>query len=184
MRKYVSIVGLTEARHISDRPCQFGHAAIRYTSNGQCVDCSRLRVQKWQAKYKKPIRINKTWAEILPLRVAYNKEWRRRNPEKAAAHAERWRKANPEIAVERNRRRQAAKLGSSPAWANKFFMQEIYHLAKLRTKYLGIPHHVDHIVPLQGKNVCGLHVEHNLQVIPAVDNLRKANHFEDQPSAA
>jgi hypothetical protein len=62
-----------------------------------------------------------------------------------------------------------------PAWANRFFMLEIYDLARRRTKASGIKHHVDHIVPLQNKNVCGLHCEQNLMVIPALQNYSKGS---------
>jgi leucyl aminopeptidase (aminopeptidase T) len=66
----------------------------------------------------------------------------------------------------------------TPKWANKFFISEIYHLAKLRTRYLGVPHEVDHVIPLRGKNVCGLHVEHNLRVVPkAVNRSKGASHL-------
>ena len=75
------------------------------------------------------------------------------------------------------RRKQAM-----PAWANEFFIEEIYDLARLRTKYLGIKHSVDHIVPMTSRLVCGLHVEHNLRVIPHVQNISKLNrHWPGMP---
>ena len=51
-------------------------------------------------------------------------------------------------------------------------------VAALRTKTLGIQFHVDHVLPLRGKKVSGLHVPMNLRVIPAIENMRKTNKFE------
>jgi hypothetical protein len=64
---------------------------------------------------------------------------------------------------------------ATPAWANLWMIAEAYDLAKLRTKLTGVKHNVDHCVPLISSIVCGLHVEHNLQVIPAVLNRAKSN---------
>lgn len=89
--------------------------------------------------------------------------------------AKRWREANPWSHQARDARRRAAELNATPAWANEFFIEEAYRLAKLREQVCGGKWHVDHIVPLQGRTVCGLHVEHNLQVITAVANRQKCN---------
>lgn len=72
-------------------------------------------------------------------------------------------------------KRRTQQLNAFPSWANEFFIEEAYHLAHLRTKLFGFSWHVDHIIPLQGKTVCGLHVENNLQVIPGKINLSKGN---------
>lgn len=79
-------------------------------------------------------------------------------------------------------KRHAAKMRAIPAWANKFFIEEIYVLSALRTAMFGFQWHVDHIVPLQSELVCGLHTEANLRVIPWIDNVRKHNrHWPDMP---
>jgi hypothetical protein len=86
----------------------------------------------------------------------------------------------PQIAAyEANRR--AIKLQRTPSWVGieeLWLIKEAYALSALRTKQFGFSWHVDHIVPLQGRYVSGLHVIENLQVIPGVDNISKHNRYE------
>jgi hypothetical protein len=77
-------------------------------------------------------------------------------------------------------KRRAAKLQRTPAWLTEedhWMFEEIYSLAKLREELTGVKWHVDHKIPLQGENVCGLHVPTNLQVITATENLNKSNNY-------
>ncbi len=65
-----------------------------------------------------------------------------------------------------------------PKWLSEDQLKAIkteYALSQWCSEVMGIKYHVDHIVPLKGKDVCGLHVPWNLQVIPAVENIRKSN---------
>jgi len=76
------------------------------------------------------------------------------------------------------RRRQAAQLQRTPPWADMSAIAEFYVEAKRLEELTGIQFHVDHIVPLQGELVSGLHVPANLQLLPAHENLSKSNSFE------
>lgn len=67
-----------------------------------------------------------------------------------------------------------------PKWANLQAIAAIYLHAQDVTRKTGILHHVDHIIPLHGKKVSGLHVEANLRVIPATDNIRKGNRYQPE----
>jgi hypothetical protein len=78
-------------------------------------------------------------------------------------------------------KRRAAKMQRIPKWITKddlWLIKEAYELASLRTKMFGFKWHVDHIIPLQGKKVSGLHMIENLQVIPEKHNLSKHNKYE------
>jgi hypothetical protein len=72
---------------------------------------------------------------------------------------------------------RAKKQNKYPAWANKEEIKKIYTQAALMEKETGIKYHVDHIIPLNGENVSGLHVHTNLQIINGSDNRQKSNKF-------
>jgi hypothetical protein len=77
--------------------------------------------------------------------------------------------------------RRAAKIQRTPAWLTEFDKLKIkclYQLAAMRNRESDRKWHVDHIIPLQGEFVSGLHVPDNLRVILAIDNLRKNNLYE------
>ncbi len=137
-----------------------------YNGNGAdgkhywCIECFKLRNKNNYEKRKDEI------IKKQAIRRVENKEYFKK-----------YRKANRHKANAIDAKRRASKLKATPAWANKFYIEEIYRLAKDRTKLHGFVWHVDHIVPLINKNVCGLHCEHNLQVIPAHENLKKGNRF-------
>ncbi len=112
--------------------------------------------------------------------------WQERNRERVAAKARRWRMANPERSKaidaqykERNRdayraRHNARRHRERALWHGEN-IKPFYESARRITACLGIPHEVDHIMPLQGETVSGLHVPENLRVIPKAVNRSKSN---------
>ena len=102
-------------------------------------------------------------------------EWVRRNPDKYREYARKTRKAKPDhyrLKVQLRRRRYRA---ATPSWADRAAIAAIYRRAAEMTATTGVPHEVDHIVPLTSTMVCGLHCEANLQVLPMLENKRKNN---------
>ncbi len=115
------------------------------------------------------------------------KNWRKNNPEKMLAIAKKsrdsnyqlcldrskeWRKANLKYDAFRAKLYRMRKQGQCPSWADIEAIKQIY---------LTCPdgYHVDHIIPLKGKLVSGLHVETNLQHLPAKENMQKRNRYEE-----
>ena len=96
------------------------------------------------------------------------KEYARNNPSKVSAHKARYR---------------AAKFQATPQWLtidDNEKIEEFYRISQQLQLSTCEEYHVDHIVPLQGNNVCGLHVPWNLRVIPAKENLSKSNKLQEE----
>lgn len=150
-----------------------------YAQNGQ----SQANII-WREKNKERM---KTWYREYDLKnkeikIASLKQWIKNNPERAKAATRAWQKANPErwkttvnVGLARIR---AATIQRTPPWADWKEIQKIYAEAVSITKKTGIVHWVDHIVPLNGRTVSGLHVHYNLEVITKTANMLKGNRFE------
>ncbi|WP_137917065.1 hypothetical protein [Hydrogenophaga sp. 2FB] len=83
-----------------------------------------------------------------------------------------------------SQQRKDAQQRATPSWANQKAIDEIYAQAREITASTGTLHVVDHVVPLQGRKVCGLHVEHNLRVMTKAGNSSKGAKFDDWGSAS
>jgi 5-methylcytosine-specific restriction endonuclease McrA len=76
-------------------------------------------------------------------------------------------------------RKQKRTAQATPEWANKSAINAIYIEARQLTESTGIPHEVDHIIPLTSKLVCGLHTEANLRILTKNENRAKSNKFDN-----
>ena len=92
-----------------------------------------------------------------------------------------WKKSNMAKVIANTTQRKKYIKQRTPKWLtedDKWIIKEAYELSLLRKKMFGFDWHVDHIIPLRGKYVTGLHVPTNLQVIPGRENESKSNKFE------
>ena len=148
----------------SDKTCSLcgeSDKLFRYRWHGQnkshlfvsrCADCEKRLTKEHQQKNRA------YWRELN--RKSYS-NW------------------SPEQKEKRNKqsylRHKRTRVRSRGDELTEFVFSEAYDLAKIREKVFGFKWHIDHIIPLNGKRVSGLHVWNNLQVIPAVENLSKGN---------
>jgi hypothetical protein len=166
--------------YFNGKPCKKGHIAYRCAANGVCVECGKIK-QKL------------TLLKRLEKEPDYYKNVYNRNSEKLKAAAAAYRMKNPEkirllnlkSAQTRKPQRAAAemkrsalKLSATPKWLSDSelsWIQDYYNAARHHKEDLGIVLAVDHIVPLRGKEVCGLHVPWNLCLRTKSDNSKKHN---------
>jgi hypothetical protein len=123
----------------------------------------------------------RAWELANPEKTTAKKaKWRQENKQKHNAINRIWNSKNKHIKAALQAKRKAAQLQRTPKWltdTDLWIIEEAYHFAQLRTNLFSFPWHVDHIIPLQGKNVSGLHVPSNLRVIPGSENVKKSNKY-------
>jgi hypothetical protein len=158
-------------------PCKNGHSGVRFVVNADCVECAMYR-QRTTSRKEYLVGYRKNSEKLKTYQVVYQKAYEQ--TQKVKEVRAQYRKNNAGKWTAKTRRYQIAKDNRTPnwlTWEDHWMIEEVYDLAVLRTKLFGFKWHVDHIIPLQGELASGLHVLHNLQVIPASDNLSKSNQF-------
>lgn len=162
-------------RYFTGILCKRGHLSERYAVGGHCVECDNARErddEERKAASKKYYEANKSKC------FEASRIWRDKTG-KAYEYTKRHREKNPGIIQASNAKRRSSKMSRTPAWLNDghlFELDCIYrYCAALRS--VGLDYEVDHVVPLQGDSVSGLHVPWNLQVISAKENATKGNSF-------
>ncbi len=164
-------------RYFTGKSCKHGHVSERF-AYGVCVACDevhnkhywrtvkdtpkekeRCRTKAAKAREENAEKLNERTREWRIKNPAWNKEYRRANLARYAAHAA---------------KRRAAE--QAPSWTPLICVNALYGIRD-RLRRSGLDVHVDHVIPLQGKKVSGLHVRENLRIIPATENFQKNNKF-------
>ncbi len=157
-------------------PCRHGHGTIRYVYNQECIVCRRLRklaYKKRKRLHDKPGRPKKEKRELTEQELNLKRERMRIASKKYDSNP----KNKAKRAANRAKRR-CSQLQRTPKWVSveeTLQIKALYQQAKDLQKDTGKVWHVDHIIPLQGKEVSGLHVLSNLQILLADENLKKGN---------
>lgn len=157
----------------------------------QCKPCKNEVINAWEklnSDKKRKSSLNQYY-KYHEKKKAKAREYKSKNQEKLKQNMKRWREENQEYRrryYEENKEwfktwnanRRAKLIRASVVWADHDKIKAIYKRAIQLTKETGIEHHVDHIIPLNSKYVCGLHNEHNLQILTWFENTTKSNRFK------
>ena len=179
------------------KACKRGNIAER-DKWGHCL-CSECKSYRYSIqKANRPIGYQEEWQKQNKDKIKmYSKKWIGENQEKRKKIVLSWRLANPKKVKEMNaksgrkwsknnrgkrnaitQKRRAALLNRFPEWADTEKIKTFYLEAERLTKETGIPHEVDHVIPLQGEIISGLHVHNNLQILSRSQNRSKKNKME------
>ena len=152
--------------YFTGKPCVNGHVAKRVTKDRVCVECIKLHAVRKRTKN--------------PERVAQlKKESYQRNRVAHLTQKKIYRQSNKGKIASLNAQRKKHVKQRTPAWADMNKIKSYYNVCAFFNEVNGyVKYHVDHIVPLQGKIVSGLHVHNNLQLLLAAENIGKKNLFE------
>jgi hypothetical protein len=150
-------------------------------ADGLCIRCKACAKKNYETNKKTAVAWSKKYYEVTrEKQLAYQKGRYKANKAHITAQKKEYRLANPDKINAKTAKRRATKLQATPKWLTKrdFALMESYYVkAKLLELETGVKYHVDHIIPLNHSQVCGLHAPTNLQVITAEENLVKGNTF-------
>lgn len=168
--------------------CPNGHMSVRLTQGG-CFGCKTVRDSVARQNGKAPARGRSSTETKEQRRARYERDkdwvrlqsrrWKEKNKarvyarDRLASKSPHRRAAAAECVMRRYQRKKRATIaqGQDPK------IKQTYLFAKLASICSGVPHEVDHVVPLFGRNVCGLHVPQNLVVVPWWENREKGNSY-------
>ena len=166
------------------RGCQEGLPPDKFNKNPKNKDGLQHKCRSCESSYHQQNR-----NRILRRQRAYQASNSERLAEHGRSYYEKhknslknarkvWTADNKDKVAAMSASRRATMLQRTPKWANKKAIEAFYTEAQNLTEATGIQHNVDHVIPLRGELVSGLHVENNLQVIKATENFSKSNKFK------
>jgi len=157
-----------------------GQKQYRSENRDSLIAAKKQHYQENKISYKSK---NAKWAKENKVKKnECSSEWREKNPEHSAQYGREWRAENPDKNRAKTARRRAARIKRTPMWLSSDdykAIQAMYKEASRMTEATGVKHHVDHVIPLNGRFVSGLHVPDNLQILTAYANLSKGNQFNN-----
>ena len=183
-------IGQKLTKYYTGKPCPNCHVSERYVANWNCVACGRLHKESFHKKnpekkevYKQRNIIDrelhpekrKTWRDTHTESIKKSHEkFHEKNPTYSADY----RKNNPEMRAKHKLKRKLCIKQAMPVWYEKDLINTLYKKRDELSELWDISLHVDHIIPLQSKLVCGLHCWDNLQLLEAGLNQTKSNKFK------
>lgn len=196
--------------YFTGKPCKYGHIEGRYVSSNGCIGCAKEHVAKHKetrAAHEK-IRRNQNKERYNTYSKRFREQDKEKRAESDRQYYERnkahiiekmlhyyntnkeecldrmklWQENNPNKVRDAHTKSNIHRKQAIPPWEinERQQIREMYNLRDMLTIETGINHEVDHIVPIRGKRVCGLHTLANLRVVTAKVNSKKGNKLVDQ----